>query len=313
MTSLVIDDVALLKCSICLDVYRKPKLLRCGHTFCEECLTQLQLSSRESGAADFACPECRENVVISPRGIEHLAPNFTIQRLLDERKRSNNTANARAQADNDVDSLTRLVFQLMQSEKSLEDAGNRFLVAVSREEAAIRQRGDQVKARVDDDVAKLVEQLRALRDDHVSRVGARRKRVETETNAATSLCSAYAEARSGGRTPRDERIEQRKLNRLHAATERLLQHETDDEDALQSPRVVFTPTSTADRSARNLVGQLDQVSEAESTGKSNKFESWAYSTVALAPCVTLFLPQKTRYHLTVSFILQFHMRNQIRN
>ncbi|XP_073492758.1 uncharacterized protein [Aquarana catesbeiana] len=45
-----------LTCSICLDVYRDPVSLRCGHYFCRDCI-ETALDTQEGGR--YTCPECR--------------------------------------------------------------------------------------------------------------------------------------------------------------------------------------------------------------------------------------------------------------
>uniref|UniRef100_A0A8D0G7C3 Uncharacterized protein n=1 Tax=Sphenodon punctatus TaxID=8508 RepID=A0A8D0G7C3_SPHPU len=42
-----------LTCSICLDCFKEPVTLRCGHNFCRGCITKCNEESQ-------ACPECRE-------------------------------------------------------------------------------------------------------------------------------------------------------------------------------------------------------------------------------------------------------------
>uniref|UniRef100_A0A8D0H929 Zinc finger protein RFP-like n=1 Tax=Sphenodon punctatus TaxID=8508 RepID=A0A8D0H929_SPHPU len=42
-----------LTCSICLDYFKDPAILKCGHNFCRECITKCSAESQ-------ACPECRE-------------------------------------------------------------------------------------------------------------------------------------------------------------------------------------------------------------------------------------------------------------
>lgn len=44
----ILDYNSILRCRICCQYYRKPRILPCGHTFCEECLIQLRdKTSRE--------------------------------------------------------------------------------------------------------------------------------------------------------------------------------------------------------------------------------------------------------------------------
>ncbi|XP_078501850.1 E3 ubiquitin-protein ligase TRIM39-like isoform X2 [Lissotriton helveticus] len=43
-------------CSICLEYFRDPVFVECGHTFCLSCITQCW----EELKSDFTCPECRE-------------------------------------------------------------------------------------------------------------------------------------------------------------------------------------------------------------------------------------------------------------
>ncbi|XP_030635745.1 E3 ubiquitin/ISG15 ligase TRIM25 [Chanos chanos] len=53
-TSVLEDE---LTCPVCLDLYRDPHLLPCGHNFCLQCLRRLKGRS-ERGR--FRCPECRQ-------------------------------------------------------------------------------------------------------------------------------------------------------------------------------------------------------------------------------------------------------------
>ncbi|XP_077327941.1 uncharacterized protein LOC143981418 [Lithobates pipiens] len=52
------DLRAELECSVCLNIYTNPVMLRCGHNFCRVCIDRV-LDTQE-GSEGFSCPECRE-------------------------------------------------------------------------------------------------------------------------------------------------------------------------------------------------------------------------------------------------------------
>ncbi|KAM4697715.1 E3 ubiquitin/ISG15 ligase TRIM25-like [Rhinophrynus dorsalis] len=47
-----------LDCSICMDAYADPVMLRCGHNFCQACIESVLDSQERSGL--YTCPECRK-------------------------------------------------------------------------------------------------------------------------------------------------------------------------------------------------------------------------------------------------------------
>ncbi|KAM4035346.1 E3 ubiquitin-protein ligase TRIM39-like [Anomaloglossus baeobatrachus] len=46
-----------LQCSICMNVYTDPITLRCGHSFCRDCINNMQ--DTDGGSGVYSCPECR--------------------------------------------------------------------------------------------------------------------------------------------------------------------------------------------------------------------------------------------------------------
>ncbi|KAM5192005.1 LOW QUALITY PROTEIN: uncharacterized protein ACMZJ9_004975 [Mantella aurantiaca] len=46
-----------LECSVCLDIYKDPVTLKCGHNFCRVCIHHVLDTQEESGG--YSCPECR--------------------------------------------------------------------------------------------------------------------------------------------------------------------------------------------------------------------------------------------------------------
>uniref|UniRef100_A0A2R8MB94 Tripartite motif containing 4 n=1 Tax=Callithrix jacchus TaxID=9483 RepID=A0A2R8MB94_CALJA len=67
-----------LTCSICLDYFRDPVSIECGHNFCRSCLHR----SRVPGSGPFPCPECRH-----PSAPTALRPNWALARLTEKTQR----------------------------------------------------------------------------------------------------------------------------------------------------------------------------------------------------------------------------------
>lgn len=66
-----------LTCPVCLDLYRDPHLLPCGHNFCKTCLDRLK---RQAERSHFRCPECRN----SHRCSTNFQKNFKLANIADD-------------------------------------------------------------------------------------------------------------------------------------------------------------------------------------------------------------------------------------
>ncbi|XP_055955952.1 tripartite motif-containing protein 45-like [Patella vulgata] len=66
-----------LNCSICLNDFKKPKILDCFHSFCESCLSDYVSKFEENG--EFMCPLCRRTIPIPTGGVKDLASNVYIE------------------------------------------------------------------------------------------------------------------------------------------------------------------------------------------------------------------------------------------
>jgi len=66
------------ECSICLEEFKHPVVISCGHTFCKGCLLQLK---------QLSCPTCRLNF----DSVESLPSNFVVLQWMEENNNKNNT------------------------------------------------------------------------------------------------------------------------------------------------------------------------------------------------------------------------------
>ncbi|KAK7506444.1 hypothetical protein BaRGS_00002556, partial [Batillaria attramentaria] len=87
----VTDRSEALKCALCLEIFKLPKLLPCFHTFCEQCLKNLA-AQHQSGK--FPCPNCRSETVVPTGGVSAFQNNFYINPLDLERAREGSVCRA---------------------------------------------------------------------------------------------------------------------------------------------------------------------------------------------------------------------------
>ncbi|XP_078614803.1 uncharacterized protein LOC144883966 isoform X2 [Branchiostoma floridae x Branchiostoma japonicum] len=69
-------------CSICLQIFTRPKVLPCGHTFCKNCLV-----TYVNGDWSFKCPTCMTSVYLGKKGVEgveRLTDNISLGNLRDD-------------------------------------------------------------------------------------------------------------------------------------------------------------------------------------------------------------------------------------
>ncbi|XP_040202875.1 E3 ubiquitin/ISG15 ligase TRIM25-like [Rana temporaria] len=66
-----------LECSICLNIYTDPVMLRCGHNFCRVCIDRLL--DTQGGSGGYSCPECREKFQKRPA----LHRNITLRNIVE--------------------------------------------------------------------------------------------------------------------------------------------------------------------------------------------------------------------------------------
>lgn len=74
----------LLHCMICFDSYNNPKMLRCGHTFCAECLEgylNTYQQQRRAHAGKIPCPTCRELTTLPATGVQGLRNDFKVKKI----------------------------------------------------------------------------------------------------------------------------------------------------------------------------------------------------------------------------------------
>ena len=77
-------EKANLSCSICLEQYKDPKLLPCGHTFCLLCLEKIIKQSRDSPQLRLSlnrlvrCPDCRSEHCLPTNGASGFVTDYTV-------------------------------------------------------------------------------------------------------------------------------------------------------------------------------------------------------------------------------------------
>ena len=68
-------------CGVCLEPYKQPRLLKCFHVYCEQCLQRLVRGGREGQS--LPCPQCRQDTPLPVGGVPGLQGAFYIHYLFD--------------------------------------------------------------------------------------------------------------------------------------------------------------------------------------------------------------------------------------
>src|SRR6218665_483211 len=69
-------------CCICTEVYKCPKLLLCGHTFCLNCIQETGLKASKGPGDEMPCPFCRRQFKIPSDGFTGLKNNYYAEGLI---------------------------------------------------------------------------------------------------------------------------------------------------------------------------------------------------------------------------------------
>ncbi|XP_006013775.1 E3 ubiquitin-protein ligase TRIM39-like [Latimeria chalumnae] len=86
-----------LSCSICLDFFKDPVLLECGHHFCRACISQVW----DRAAGDLSCPQCRQ--VFSQRNMKSNQLVDNIVEIFREMDFSTETASSQSEKQDQVE------------------------------------------------------------------------------------------------------------------------------------------------------------------------------------------------------------------
>ncbi|XP_078614312.1 E3 ubiquitin-protein ligase TRIM56-like [Branchiostoma floridae x Branchiostoma japonicum] len=70
-----------LECQICLQPYRRPKVLSCLHFFCLQCLEEFL--KKQKVKTELDCPTCRSKTLLPGGGVAGLKDNFFVESLKD--------------------------------------------------------------------------------------------------------------------------------------------------------------------------------------------------------------------------------------
>ncbi len=84
-TSSALKDVEeQLTCPICLSLFEHPKVLRCHHVFCRDCLRKCIITDEEC-LSFVRCSACRQKTQLPEGGVENLEAAFNVNKLFDTR------------------------------------------------------------------------------------------------------------------------------------------------------------------------------------------------------------------------------------
>ncbi|KAH7697090.1 tripartite motif-containing protein 59-like protein [Aphelenchoides avenae] len=73
--------LAAAECGVCLDLYTDPRILSCGHTYCQACLDPTLHTIQGKTGKFYQCPGCREETKQTKAGLQK---NYVIRSMVEE-------------------------------------------------------------------------------------------------------------------------------------------------------------------------------------------------------------------------------------
>lgn len=165
-----------LTCSICLDIYKNPVMLSCGHNFCQECMEHVLDGHNHSRA--YTCPDCRAQFSQRPVLLRNLKLANIMQRLQEDpqRKREHSLLDLirkREDIEKKVGSLHEQKSKIQEQSDVLEKTMNTFFKMLEKDIKTFRKtvRGEisRKKEHAMMKVSKLVQELE-IRKHELSRM-----------------------------------------------------------------------------------------------------------------------------------------------
>jgi hypothetical protein len=77
----------MLECSVCQEMFKDPRILPCGHTFCLKCLQGIVKTAADKSKSKvkidtMPCPQCRTQFIVGSQKLQDLPKNFTVADLI---------------------------------------------------------------------------------------------------------------------------------------------------------------------------------------------------------------------------------------
>tara|TARA_B110000114_G_C15063559_1_gene386434 strand:+ start:932 stop:1408 length:477 start_codon:yes stop_codon:yes gene_type:complete len=92
--------IDIISCPICLEKYKHPRNLKCGHPFCTTCLHMININN------EITCPVCRQITKFDENNLLiHLPVNSILISIIDESNTKIHTSNLKLKRSKSIDSF----------------------------------------------------------------------------------------------------------------------------------------------------------------------------------------------------------------
>ena len=128
--------IDIISCPICLEKYKHPRNLKCGHPFCTTCLHMININN------EITCPICRQITKFDENNLLiHLPINSILVSIIDESNTKTENSNLKLKRSKSVDSFTtfkkniikRNIFYNEATQPNITNTDNDYIVECDRE------------------------------------------------------------------------------------------------------------------------------------------------------------------------------------